>query len=171
MSADPNSIGARLRSERKARRLSVDALAEALRDHASERDRRSMPRLQDLRRMIRGYESGEHVPGPRNRMLYAAVFDMAEEDLFGDNGGARRTAWRAPRVELTGRLTADDEERLTFAVGKPARLDTRVAESLSAILAAQRRTEDTIGSAAMVEAATTHLRLILRLLKEARERV
>jgi len=85
MSADPVRIGARLRSERTDRRMTVDALAEAFRDAASERDRRRMPKLQDLRRTIRGYEAGEHVPRDRNRMLYCAVFEMTEADLYGDD--------------------------------------------------------------------------------------
>jgi transcriptional regulator with XRE-family HTH domain len=82
----------------------------------------------------------------------------------------RLAALRPPGVReiLNGQLTPDDEERLSLAVQRPARLDARVTESLSVILAAQRRTEDTIGSAPMVESAMGHLRLVLHLLKGAR---
>ncbi len=68
------------------RRLTVDALAEAFRDAASDRDRQYLPKLEDLRRMIRGYEAGEHVPRGRNRMLYCAVFDIADAELFSARG-------------------------------------------------------------------------------------
>jgi transcriptional regulator with XRE-family HTH domain len=83
MSADKKRIGARLRSEREKRHMTVDALAEAFRDAASDRDRRHMPKLEDLRRMIRGYEAGEHVPRGRNRLLYCVVFELTEAELFG----------------------------------------------------------------------------------------
>ncbi len=83
MSADKKRIGARLREERTARHMTVEALAEAFRDAASDRDRQFMPKLEDLRRQIRGYEAGEHTPRGRNRMLYCAAFEMTEADLFG----------------------------------------------------------------------------------------
>jgi transcriptional regulator with XRE-family HTH domain len=89
MAADPKSIGARLRSERLARRMTVQALAEAFYDAASDRDRPHMPARKDLTRMIRGYEADEHVPGPGRRMLYCAVFDMAEADLFRADRGTQ----------------------------------------------------------------------------------
>lgn len=94
----------------------------------------------------------------------AALIDAA---LDADGALA---ALRPPsaREMLNGQLTPDDQERLSLAVQRPGRLDTRVVESLSTILAAQRRTEDTIGSAPMVEPATSHLRLVLHLLKGAR---
>jgi hypothetical protein len=49
VSAGRTLLGARLRSERNARRLTIDALAEAFRENASERDRRHLPKLRDLR--------------------------------------------------------------------------------------------------------------------------
>jgi transcriptional regulator with XRE-family HTH domain len=116
MSADRKRIGVRLRSEREKRRMTVDALAEAFRDAASERDRRHMPKLEDLRRMIRGYEAGEHVPRDRNRMLYCAVFGMAEAELFDADSAAGSTASTAAlpfddeieALELARRATASD---------------------------------------------------------------
>ncbi len=167
MSADKKAIGARPRRERKQRRMTVEDLAEAFRDHTPERDRRHLPKLRDLCRMIRGYEAGEHAPGPRYRLLYCAAFGVDEDWLFNEPGPAE-PPWRAGGIDLNGSFTPDDAERMTLAVQRPARLDTRVVESLSTILAAQRRTEDVVGSGPMVEAATSHLQLILELLREAR---
>ncbi|WP_345440192.1 hypothetical protein [Actinoallomurus vinaceus] len=110
MSADLRRIGTRLRSERLKRRMSVAALAEALRDAASECDRRSMPKLKDLCRTIRGHEAGEHPPGSRYRMLYAAVFDLAEDELFGGRQPGKRTQpARAGQLESLGNMALDDE--------------------------------------------------------------
>jgi tetratricopeptide (TPR) repeat protein len=95
---------------------------------------------------------------------------MAERIDEALGAGGELAALRRPglRGVLNGQFTPDDKERLSLALQRPARLDTRGAESLSAVLAAQRRTEDSIGSAPMVESATSHLSLILRLLKETR---
>jgi transcriptional regulator with XRE-family HTH domain len=115
MPATPHRIGARLRSERLARRMTVDSVAEAFRDAAGERERRRMPKLEDLRRTIRGHEAGEHPPGPRYQMLYAAVFGMAEADLFGADDVAQvvRTSEvnhddEIEALELSRRATASD---------------------------------------------------------------
>jgi transcriptional regulator with XRE-family HTH domain len=114
MSADKKRVGARLRSERLRRHMTVEALAEAFRDAAGDRDRRHMPKLEDVRRMIRGYEAGEHVPRGRNRMLYCNVFDMTEAELFG-TVDAREVSVRAvspddeiEALELARRVSASD---------------------------------------------------------------
>jgi transcriptional regulator with XRE-family HTH domain len=164
MSADNARIGARLRAERKARRMTVEALAEAFRDHATERDRKRLPKLRDLCRTIRGHEAGEHPPGPRYRMLYAAVFGIDEDELFADEN-AQASPWRLPGVN--GAFTPDDEERLTLAVRRPSRVDAGVVEALSAILAAQRRLEDAIGPAVLIEPVTAQTQGITALLREA----
>lgn len=105
-----------------------------------------------------------------SRDLKPPSADMAARIDQALEAGGALAALRPPGVRemLNGQFTPDDHERLTLAVQRPARLDIQVAESLKAILAAQRRTEDAIGSSPMVEAATGHLRLILRLLKDAR---
>jgi transcriptional regulator with XRE-family HTH domain len=167
MSADTTRIGARLRSERKARRMTVDALAEAFRDHASGRDRHRLPKLQDLRRMIRGYEACEHVPGPRYRMLYAAVFSIDEEILFADERDVSAVLWRVPGADLNRWVTPDDEERLTLATHRPSRVDAGTVGALSAILAGQRRLEDAIGPAALLEPVTAQTHGITGVLREA----
>ena len=78
------------------------------------------------------------------------------------------TTARVVFTELNGSFSPDDEERLDRAIAQPARLDLAVVQSLSTILAVQRRTEDTVGSASMLDAATAHLRLIIHLVKNAR---
>lgn len=171
MSADNARIGARLRNERKKRRMTVEALAEAFRDHATERDRQRLPKIKDLCRTIRGHEAGEHPPGPRYRMLYAAVFDMPEEDLFGDQDATEASAWRIPGFDLNGEFTPDDEERLTLAVQRPARVDLTVVNSLATILAMQRRLDDTLGPSAILPATLAQTRTITQLLRETRRKV
>src|SRR5262245_47215822 len=82
MTSNKSHIGSRLRSEREKRHMSVEALAEALRDAASERDRRHMPTISNITRMIRKWEAGEHQPRGLRRMLYCSVFNMTEDELF-----------------------------------------------------------------------------------------
>ncbi|GAA4608247.1 hypothetical protein GCM10023195_32160 [Actinoallomurus liliacearum] len=170
MSADNARIPARLRAERKKRRMTVQAVAEAFRDHATERDRQRLPKLKDLCRTIRGHEAGEHPPGPRYRMLYAAVYGMPEDDLFGEDRNAQASLWRVSGVELelTGRLTLDDENRLVQATRRTTRPDSRVVESLAAILAEQRRLEDAVGSAPVLQVVRMQLPMVRQLVAEAR---
>ncbi|MEV5706685.1 transcriptional regulator [Actinoallomurus sp. NPDC052274] len=173
MPADPKAIGARLRSERLKRNMTIAALAETFRDAASERDRRSMPKLKDLCRTIRGHEAGEHPPGPRYRMLYTAVFEMTEEALFGDYDAesAGASTWPVPGVDLNGTFTIDDHERLTLAIQQPVRVDMTVVDSLATILAMQRRLDDTLGPSAILSATLAQTRTVTQLLRETRGKV
>lgn len=164
MPVDPYRIGARLRGERKARRMTVEALAEAVRDAADERVRRRMPKLRDLCRTIRGHEAGEHPPGPRYKMLYAAVFGMSEEELFADD--ADTSQWTVAATDDS--FTPDDEERLERAGRAPQRHDPGVVDALGAVLNGQRRTEDVIGSAPLIEAVRGQLAVVSGLVSEAR---
>ncbi|WP_242902644.1 hypothetical protein [Actinomadura terrae] len=141
-------IAARLRAERKARGLTVADLAELFRDVASERVARRLPALKDLERTIRGHEAGEHVAGPRYRILYARAFGIPEQQLFASG--------------------SDDAERLAFVARDPARLDAVVVDGLAATLAGQRRIEDVVGARAVLGAASGHLELVLHLLRGAR---
>jgi transcriptional regulator with XRE-family HTH domain len=111
MSAD--RIGARLRSGRLKRRMTVEDVAEAFRAAASDRERRRMPKLEDLCRTIRGHEAGAHPPGSRYRMLYCAAFEMTEAELFGADEGeqlvsAAGYADEIEALELARRATASD---------------------------------------------------------------
>jgi transcriptional regulator with XRE-family HTH domain len=167
MPADKTRIGARLRAARRAARLSVDAMAEALRQAAPERERRRLPKLADLRRMIRGWEAGEHLPSERYRLLYAAALNITEAALFGLEAQPQPMLW-SPDRDRSLPQTPDDEERLILTGQSPARLDAKVVGVLSATLASQRRIEDAMGSQAVVRPAIGNLELILRLLQEAR---
>ncbi|MCO5967451.1 transcriptional regulator [Actinoallomurus soli] len=163
--ADPR-IGARLRAERKARRMTVQALAEAFRDNATERDRKRLPKLRDLCRTIRGHEAGEHPPGPRYRMFYAAVFGMSEEELFGDGRDVQEFLPWTFKADVDSGLTPDDEERLGLAMRRPARVDAGVIEALSMVLSGQRRLEDAIGPVPLLAPVTAQVRSVTAMLRE-----
>lgn len=81
------------------------------------------------------------------------------DDILG--AGGELIAARAP-----GR-NDDEYERLVYVARHPARLDAAVVDGLAATLASQRRLEDVIGSAAVLESAKSNLTLVLRLLREA----
>jgi transcriptional regulator with XRE-family HTH domain len=69
---------------------------------------------------------------------------------------------------LNGAFTGDDEERLVLAARQPKRLDRGVVVSLAAVLAAQRRLEDQVGSAAMLKPVAAQLAVVSNLAGEAR---
>ncbi|MEV5708323.1 hypothetical protein [Actinoallomurus sp. NPDC052274] len=167
MSAESKRIGARLRSERLKRCMSVAALAEALRDVASERDRRSMPKLEDLRRTIRGHESGEHPPGPRYQMLYATVFDLPVEELFGTRQPAKRAepAGQGRPKSLADAAPDDEIESLELA-RRAAATDVgaetlqRLRQAVDDLAVAYPRTPP----AELLERIRQHLAYVTRLL-------
>lgn len=76
--------------------------------------------------------------------------------------------WRAPADAIDGELTPDDEERLVLAARRPSRLDATVVNSLATILAAQRRTEDVIGSGPLLAPVAAQLDTIEDLVVDAR---
>ncbi|MGH3392058.1 MAG: hypothetical protein ACRDOO_24555 [Actinomadura sp.] len=169
MPADKARTGVRLRAARRAARLSVDALAEALRHAAPEPERRRLPKLADIRRMIRGWEAGEHLPSERYQLLYAAALNLTQAALFGPEAEPQATLWSpGGGLVLPDAATADEAERLLLVERSPARLDAEVVEVLSATLASQRRIEDLVGPQAVIGPAIGNLQLILRLLKETR---
>jgi hypothetical protein len=65
-------------------------------------------------------------------------------------------------------LNPDDEERLAMAARKPARIDAGVVDALAMVLDGQRRLEDVIGSAPLVEPVRAQLATIKRLVIDAR---
>jgi transcriptional regulator with XRE-family HTH domain len=73
----------RIYTERKARGWPARKIAEVLRSLADKPD--SLPSVYILIRMIRGWESGRHVPGELYRLLYCKAFAMTEDELFGDS--------------------------------------------------------------------------------------
>jgi len=66
-----------------------------------------------------------------------------------------------------GGLDPDDAARLTWAARNPRHVDQAAADSLAAVLAAQRRTEDVLGSAAVLPAVRAQARAVDELLTEA----
>jgi hypothetical protein len=68
----------------------------------------------------------------------------------------------------SGALNPDDAARLTWTARNPRRVDHAATASLAAVLAAQRRAEDTLGSAAVLPAVSAQLRAIEQLAAEAR---
>ncbi|RAY13597.1 hypothetical protein DPM19_18130 [Actinomadura craniellae] len=149
---------ARLQTEREDRRWSKAELGRRLRAETG-----SHRALESLTSQIRAWERGDHFPRDYVDTL-AAVFGLDPDDLFPPS---ERPLW-GPAGAADAGITPDDEERLVMAARHPARLDTAVVEGLSATLANQRRIEDMIGSGAVIGPATAHMRLTLRLLKEAR---
>ncbi|WP_286991006.1 hypothetical protein [Thermomonospora sp. CIF 1] len=106
------------------------------------------------------------------RLLRAAadprVLETTEEELFG-LGHASAPPSR-PSC-FSGELPPDEEERLILAVQRAVRADLSVVESLATVLAAQRRTEDAIGSAPLLEPVGAQLNALQALVLDARGKV
>jgi plasmid maintenance system antidote protein VapI len=110
------------------------------------------------------------------RPLTAEVAAVLEAVL--DSGGALMALVNRRQVlagaaaiagaPLLGALNADERERLAWAQHHPRRIDQVAVESLTAVLAAQRRTEDSLGSAAVLGPITSQLAAVEDLVTEAR---
>ncbi|WP_131738643.1 XRE family transcriptional regulator [Actinomadura roseirufa] len=166
MSAENPRDGARLRAERKKRGLVVADLAALFREVAPARVAAQLPTRKNIERTIRGHESGEHSVGPRYRLLYAAALEIPEDELFGDQASLPGSPWRDDTLD--GAFTPDDEQRLVAASRRPARTDLAVVTSLAAVLAAQRRLEDIIGSDALLAPVREQLATVEELVRGAR---
>jgi transcriptional regulator with XRE-family HTH domain len=92
----------------------------------------------------------------------------ARIDKALDAGGAL-AALRPPTVRerLNGHFTPDDEERIAYVMRRPSRIDSQAVDSLTTILAEQRRLEDSIGSDPVLRAVKAQLRTIDHLVAEA----
>lgn len=64
-------------------------------------------------------------------------------------------------------LTLDDKERINGVIQKPSRLDIATIDSLSQVLAGQRRTEDSLGPEPVIAPMTIQLESISRTLDDA----
>lgn len=158
MPGDKAVIGARLREEREARRWSRIAMASRMRAASDE----PLPADESLTHMIKEWEAGKHGVSDRYRALITAVFGVDEQILFGVDQAA---TW--PDIDLNGWAAAEDVERAAFAAaGKSSRIDAGAVGALSAILAGQRRLEDAIGPAALIDAAVGQARGIAGVLRE-----
>lgn len=157
---DPRAIAARLRAEREKRGWGQRKTARFLRDATDDHQK---PDLSSFVTYVKRWESGEVRPcDPRYRAAYAKVFGVSEDELFGPRPQPSSSRPPEPHDD------PDERERLALAARNPARLDEAVVDGLAATLAHQRRLEDSTGSGRMLAPAAEHLKLILRLLKEAR---
>ncbi|MBA9001741.1 helix-turn-helix domain-containing protein [Thermomonospora cellulosilytica] len=162
--AEQRAIAARLKAERERRGWGQRKMARFLRDAVDDPQK---PELPSFVTYVKRWESGKvPVTDSRYRTAYAAVFGMDENELFAPDRSAPPSLWRAPALD--GELGPDEEERLILAARRPVRADPVVVESLATILAAQRRTEDMIGSAALIEPVRAQLATIQELVIEAR---
>jgi len=74
----------------------------------------------------------------------------------------------AARRPHGARLPPDDADRLRQALRRPSRIDETVAGSLAAVLAEQRRLEDAIGSALVLDTVRAQRQAISSLVTDAR---
>lgn len=158
----------RIRTERKARGWPAEEMARRLRDAADSRTRAQLPTLEMLVRYVRRWEAGAHQVTERYRLLYARVFGVDDEELFADTTQNGPDALFAVVESDTPPITPDDEDRLVLATRMPSRLDIETVESLAVILAEQRRLEDHIGSAPLIEPVRAQLATLEALVTEAR---
>lgn len=163
MSPDKIAIGARLRAERKARGWDRQEMARRLGDALPG------PRVdhESLVSYVKRWERGAVGVSERYRMAYARSFGLDEEQLWRP---PQSSLWHPPHVAetLNGAFTPDDEQRLVAAAHRSVRVDAAVVESLSAILAAQRRLDDTVGPAVILPATAAQTDAVIELLRDAR---
>ncbi len=120
--------------------------------------------LRELARQI-SYDPGYLSKVVNGRKAVSA--DLARLlDVALDAGGVVAAVAAAPG--LNGSFTSDDEERLILAARNPGRLDRAVVGSLEAVLAAERRLEDQIGSVPMLKTVAAQLTVVGELTSAAR---
>lgn len=145
------SWGERLRQERTSRLWSYTDLAKALAAAAGPRVRAHMPHRESLRRQIRGWESGEHMPSERYRLLLARVYEVPVDELFaGDDQAPNKVAVLPalpPVDELLGRVSSTTRRR--------AGTDTVAA--LASRVHALRLADDVIAGGDLIGPATREL--------------
>ncbi|TYK50569.1 transcriptional regulator [Actinomadura decatromicini] len=170
MSADRKKIvGARLREARESDPYwSRGDLARLFRAKATPEELPDVAHVESLTDQIKQWECGKHVPkrGGIYRTLYVRVTGRSEDELFGDPDERLPSLWRPQG--LNGEFSPDDEERLVQAIEQPRRVDLVVVRSLAAILAMQRRLDDTVGPAAILPATLAQTKITTDLLREAR---
>ncbi|GAA0345926.1 helix-turn-helix domain-containing protein [Actinoallomurus spadix] len=123
---------------------------------------------------ISRYERGGRIPTVHLPALAVAL--GVELSMLEEAASITRAVRRGEVSAVSGggggrRHTPDDEERLIQAARRPSRVDTAVVADLSGTLAGQRRIEDVIGSAAIIEPAGEQLKLTIRILRETRGRL
>lgn len=73
----------RIREERTRRLWSQKVTAVRLRDAADEYTRARLPSIENIKRRVRGHETGENHPGDLYIELYCRAFGLTREALFG----------------------------------------------------------------------------------------
>jgi tetratricopeptide (TPR) repeat protein len=96
---------------------------------------------------------------PDNTKQFAAASDISKGEI---------ALWRPAGVDIDDAFNPDDEERLILAARHPRRSDPGVVDALSRVLSGQRRTEDSIGSALLIEPVKAQLAVVSDLVTEAR---
>src|SRR6266567_8100353 len=92
-------MGSWLRAERQARQWDVPEMARQVRRASGDPH---LPGLRDLRRMIRGWEAGEHALSERYRLLYATAFGMAGDELFTSAADSRAAPLMGAPIRAQG---------------------------------------------------------------------
>ncbi|MBO2453865.1 helix-turn-helix transcriptional regulator [Actinomadura barringtoniae] len=138
----------KLRAERTRRGWTRLEMARRLTPHVSDQ----CPDLDTLQAYVKRWEAGKVGISERYRFAYAATFETDLDAL----------------PDPTGDLNPDDEERLIKAAQRPFRVDASVIELFATILAAQRRTEDVIGSGPLLGPVRAQLTMMEQLIAEAR---
>jgi tetratricopeptide (TPR) repeat protein len=136
---------------RRAHRMSIEDFAAKLgastRTVAGWRER---PRRVPQARMQEDLDVVLENASDRVKALFAAFLEGNDEQL-----------------SHSAALTPDENERVKLAVASPSRLDSSTVESLSLVLAGQRRADDTLGSEAIRLPVTIQLETLLAVLKNA----
>ncbi len=76
--------------------------------------------------------------------------------------------WHPDGLAVSTVFNGDDEERLILAARSPRRRDPGAIDALSAILSGERRLEDSIGAASLVNHVKAQLEIVTDLVMEAR---
>jgi hypothetical protein len=154
--------------------------------------RDGLPAVRSLAHMVQAdWESGKHCPGPRYRLLLAAVFNVDERDIFGDTTGAIAEPDDEERIILAARHPRRDDlgivdaiplhpaasdlmpdpdlvARITSALEDESRADPALVSWLETCLAEHRRVEDSIGSGPLVDIISSQLSTVVRFARQAR---
>jgi hypothetical protein len=69
---------------------------------------------------------------------------------------------------IAARLDDDGQPRIQHAIDNPTRVDAKAVSALADVLAAQRRLDDVVGPAPLIEPVEAQTAVLRRLLKEAR---
>lgn len=125
--------------------------------------------------LICRYRSGKQKPSAKMAARLDEVLDaggslvaLAKDTPLGRRAVLAVAVAGLAGPPLFGVLDLDGRERLAWARRHPSQVDDSTVESLAGVLAAQRRAEDAIGSAAMIRSVQAQLDVVDDLLSGAR---